>query len=85
MLFTSLTRISDLARVPFQTTELDRASWATGDYVVAQMLETSHGPATIELQNGRQSGKGRGAVAPAESAQACRQTRADPANRGLPA
>ena len=55
MLFTSLTRISDLASVPFETAEVDRGSWATGDYVVAQMRETAHGPATIELQNGRQT------------------------------
>lgn len=55
MLFTSLTRISDLATVPFDTAELERSSWDTGDYVVAQMLETAHGPAQLELQSGRQT------------------------------
>jgi len=55
MLFTSLTRISDLTTVPFAVTELPRDQWQTGDYVVAQMLETAHGPAMIELQDGRQT------------------------------
>ena len=49
----SLTRISDLSNRSFQTSRLARDSWATGDYVVAEVLDAS-GYRTIELTNGRE-------------------------------
>jgi len=51
-LFTSLTRISDLATSEFDVVELPRARWATGDYVVARVLDAS-GYRGVELPDGR--------------------------------
>lgn len=52
MTLASLTRISDLDAAPFDHGELPRDCWATGDYVVGEVIETS--PArSIELSTGR--------------------------------
>ena len=48
----SLTRISDLSEKPFDITPLDRSEWANGDYVVAEVVETSR-HTQIELPTGR--------------------------------
>lgn len=48
----SMTRISDLASVPYETTSLDREEWATGDYVVAEVL-TRSSERMMELTTGR--------------------------------
>ncbi len=51
-IFTSVTRISDLAERSFDVAPCDRATWATGDYVVGEVLDAS-GYHTVELPNGR--------------------------------
>lgn len=50
--FTSVTRISDLAENGFDVARLDRRAWGTGDYVVGVLTDVS-GYHTIELSNGR--------------------------------
>jgi hypothetical protein len=50
---TSVTRISDLAQRPFEVAPLARSLWATGDYVVGEVLDTSGNLHGIELPNGR--------------------------------
>ena len=50
--FSSLTRITDLPTEPFGVETLPRTAWATGDYVVGIVTDTS-GYRTIELTNGR--------------------------------
>lgn len=51
----SLTRISTLDTEPYEVRKLDRSHWATGDYVVLDVLAGGGGEAKIELPNGRQS------------------------------
>jgi hypothetical protein len=51
-IFSSLTRITDLDTTPFEIEALPRDRWATGDYVVGIVTDTS-GYRTIELPNGR--------------------------------
>lgn len=48
----SMTRISDLATVPYQTTRMERPEWATGDYVLVEVL-TRSSERTVELTTGR--------------------------------
>ncbi|WP_182866939.1 hypothetical protein [Stieleria mannarensis] len=50
--FGSLTRISDLAEQPFDVELLSRDVWATGDYVVGEVTQTSPSR-RIELGTGR--------------------------------
>ncbi|MCS7468394.1 hypothetical protein NZK35_17210 [Stieleria sp. ICT_E10.1] len=50
--FGSLTRISDLAETPFEVELLSRDAWATGDYVVGEVTQTSPSR-KIELTTGR--------------------------------
>jgi len=50
-LYTSVTRITDLERLPFDVRELPRDRWETADYVLAEVLEPSHHP--FEIANGR--------------------------------
>ena len=50
-LHTSVTRISDLERLPFDVHPLPRDRWATADYVVAEVMGPSHHP--FEIANGR--------------------------------
>lgn len=52
-LFGTLTRISDLDTVPFTVRHLARDDWATGDYVVGEVLSAHHQPDMIELTTGR--------------------------------
>jgi hypothetical protein len=50
-LHTSVTRISDLERLPFELHPLPRDRWATADYVVSEVIGPSHHP--FEIANGR--------------------------------
>jgi hypothetical protein len=50
-LHASVTRITDLERVPFDVHALPRDRWETADYVLAEVLGPSHYP--FELANGR--------------------------------
>ena len=50
-LLTSVTRRSDLAEADFQVTALPRDGWATGDFIVAEVLGLSHHP--FEVACGR--------------------------------
>jgi hypothetical protein len=51
-LYASVTRISDLERVPFEIHRLPRDRWEAADYVLAEVLGPSHYP--FEIANGRQ-------------------------------
>ncbi|WP_013324455.1 ATP-binding protein [Gloeothece verrucosa] len=51
--FTSLTRISDLAAQPFEVKPIPREQWATGDYVVGEIISPLGKTAIIELVTGR--------------------------------
>lgn len=53
VLFGSVTRIADLPRWPFPFEPLDRDRWASGDYVVAEVLPRSLPTESFELPNGR--------------------------------
>lgn len=50
--FGSLCRISDLPEEPFTVAPLDRADWATGDYVVGEVTDIPSGR-IVELTSGR--------------------------------
>ncbi len=50
--FASLTRIADLEEQPFEIQPLQRANWATGDYVVGEVTATSRA-SMVELASGR--------------------------------
>lgn len=51
-LFTSVTRISEIATAGFDVQPLSRSEWGMGDYVVGELVDAS-GYRTIELPNGR--------------------------------
>lgn len=51
--FSSLTRISNLADIPFRVAALPKERWSTGDYVVGQVEARPRGLSSIELRNGR--------------------------------
>ena len=55
MFLTSLTRNTDFADRPFEIVNLPREQWATGDFVAAELTETSELAATfaIETADGR--------------------------------
>jgi hypothetical protein len=55
-IFTSLTRISDLAEAPFEIRPLDREFWEMGDYVVCRITDPGGHSLLIELQSGRMRG-----------------------------
>jgi hypothetical protein len=52
-LFTSLTRISDLPEVHFAVEPLSRREWATGDYVVGEVVSPPGKLSRTELTTGR--------------------------------
>jgi hypothetical protein len=52
-LFSSVTRISDLADGGFAVEPLPRGSWELGDYVVGQVAGTAGEDLTVELPDGR--------------------------------
>ena len=49
----SVTRISDLEPGNYDTTQLPRENWASGDYVVGRVLDTRGHLNTVELPSGR--------------------------------
>ncbi len=51
--FTSMTRIGDLQARPFEVRPLSREQWATGDYVVGEVVSPSGKAPIIELTTGR--------------------------------
>ncbi len=51
--FTSMTRIADLRDRPFEVRPLSREQWATGDYVVGEVISPSGKAPIIELTTGR--------------------------------
>lgn len=55
-IFTSLTRISDLATRPFSVEPLSRAHWELADYVVCEITDAGGNALLIELPNGRMRG-----------------------------
>ncbi|MBC2839555.1 hypothetical protein [Robiginitalea sp. SC105] len=55
-IFTSLTRISDLAHRPFEVEILPREQWANGDYVVCEIEDAGGNSLQLELSNGRMRG-----------------------------
>ncbi|MGB5698667.1 hypothetical protein [Muriicola sp.] len=55
-IFTSLTRISDLADNAFEVQALDRSEWAAGDYVVGKILDPGSTSLLLELPSGRMRG-----------------------------
>ena len=52
-LLSSLTRISDLADVPWEVERLPKDQWATGDYVVGEILGPRNRLLQFELASGR--------------------------------
>ncbi|MCK5443044.1 MAG: hypothetical protein KAJ23_14235 [Maribacter sp.] len=55
-IFTSLTRISDLAEKEFTLKKLHRDKWQTGDYVVCKIVNAGSNTLFLELPNGRMRG-----------------------------
>ncbi len=55
-IFTSLTRISDLAEKEFQFKKIKKEQWATGDYAVCQIVNAGSETLKLELPNGRMRG-----------------------------
>ncbi len=55
-IFTSLTRISDLAEVDFGVRKLPREQWEMGDYVVCRITDSGGSALSLELPNGRMRG-----------------------------
>lgn len=55
-IYTSLTRISDLATKDFSLQELPKDQWKTGDYVVCEILNAGSDLLKLELTNGRMRG-----------------------------
>lgn len=55
-IYTSLTRISDLAEREFNVKKLDREHWETGDYVVSKILDPGGNTLNLELITGRMRG-----------------------------
>ncbi len=51
--FTSMTRIADLQDCLFEVRSLPREQWATGDYVVGEVISPCGKAPTIELTTGR--------------------------------
>ena len=49
----SLTRIAALDSVPFEVAFLPRVQWATGDYVLAEVIPPLNPSSRVELTNGR--------------------------------
>lgn len=55
-IYTSLTRISDLARKKFEIQKLPRDQWRTGDYVICKIIDPGSSTMLLELANGRMRG-----------------------------
>lgn len=55
-IFSSMLRISDLDKIPFEVDKLEKIHWKTGDYVVGKITNTGNERMKIELINGRMRG-----------------------------
>jgi hypothetical protein len=55
-IYTSLTRISDLATQDFDLQALPKDQWKTGDYVACEILNAGSDTLKLELTNGRMRG-----------------------------
>ncbi|MFD2564394.1 hypothetical protein [Aquimarina rubra] len=55
-IYTSLTRISDLAEKEFTLKKLPKNQWETGDYVVCKIIDAGSTELKLELPNGRMRG-----------------------------
>lgn len=53
--FASITRVSNLSEQPFEVSPLPRAEWATGDYVVCEVIGKPGPLYRIELVSGRRT------------------------------
>ncbi|MCA0932709.1 NAD-dependent epimerase/dehydratase family protein [Lutimonas saemankumensis] len=52
-IFSSMLRIGDLHKYPFEVEKLEKFKWKTGDYVIGQITKTGNDQMQIELINGR--------------------------------
>ena len=52
-IFSSMLRISDLDKRPFELEKLEKIKWKTGDYIVGKITDTGNNQMKIELINGR--------------------------------
>jgi len=52
-IFSSMLRISDLDKNPFELKKLEKVKWKTGDYVVGKITNRGDDKMKIELTNGR--------------------------------
>jgi len=52
-IYSSLLRISDLDKTPFEVKKLEKIKWKTGDYVVGKITNPGDDRMKIELINGR--------------------------------
>lgn len=55
-ILTSLTRISDLSRRPYDICRIPRSQWAMGDYIVLEIEDPGGSSLLLELPNGRMRG-----------------------------
>ncbi len=55
-IYTSLTRISDLAEEGFALKQLRKDQWETGDYVICKIVDAGSNTLNLELPNGRMRG-----------------------------
>ena len=55
-IYTSLTRISDLAQQGFDVEQLPKEKWETGDYVVCNIADPGSSALSLELPSGRMRG-----------------------------
>lgn len=55
-IYSSLTRISDLEKVPFDVEQRARSEWETGDYILGEIIDPGGNDLKIELPNGRMRG-----------------------------
>ncbi len=53
LIFTSLTRISNLDTQPFRIEPLGHSAWEMGDYIALRIRHRGHGGVRLELMNGR--------------------------------
>lgn len=53
---TSLTRITDFKKRPFELLKFDKKQWATGDYVIGKIIDPGSNALTLELPSGRMRG-----------------------------
>lgn len=55
-IYTSLTRISDLAENGFSLKKLPKEQWQSGDYAVSKIVDAGSNTLSLELPNGRMRG-----------------------------